>query len=222
MAPTMDHPVKATRRTLAGLATALLLAPVGCVQREGAADPSKLLATAESFERHRLYHLGSSFEGLPLTAAPDARGGPASGSQGVDFIYGTCDPGGGPFDEGGCAPPLSVQTWSACERYIALLADPYRRTKVRSVPAAYIDGDTRLELQTGELTVVIFARTLDQARRAAKALRSLDGRIAPAEELPPPVTGALSGRPAGWRRVAGGERSGPIHCVRTRQGVSEP
>jgi hypothetical protein len=31
----------------------------------------------------------------------------------VTFIYGTCDPSGG---EGGCAPPLEVQVWSACAR----------------------------------------------------------------------------------------------------------
>ncbi|MDP8907667.1 MAG: hypothetical protein M3N47_00825 [Chloroflexota bacterium] len=189
---------------------------VGCAETTTTRQPTELLASAKEFKRYRLYHLGSSFEGLTLTAAPDSGGGPATGNPAVDFIYGTCDPGGGLFDEGGCAPPLSVQIWSACERYIALLDVPYRSLKLRGVPAADVNGDARVELQTGDVTIVIFATKLDQALRAANALRSLDGRIKPGDDLPPPVSGALSGRPSGWRAIGGDDkRSGPVRCVRT-------
>lgn len=212
----MDRPAKPTSRAVAGMTAVMLLTLFGCTQApQRPADPSKLLERAKSFKRHRLYHLGPSFEGLPLTAAPDARGGPASGNPAVDFIYGTCDPPGGLFrNEGGCTPPLSVQSWSACERYIALLDISYRQMRIRGVPAADVDGDTRLELQTGDITIVIFANTRERARRAADALRSLDGGVGPEEDLPPPVRGALSGRPAGWRQVAASEPSGAIRCVR--------
>lgn len=187
--------VKPAGCALAAMAACVGAIFAGCADRP--ADPSQLLTTAKSFDRHRAYHLGTSFEGLPLTAAPDARGGPAGGNPGVDFVYGTCDPGGGLFADGGCAPPLSVQTWSACERSIAGLDVPYRRMTVRGVPAAAVDGDTRLEVQTGDVTVVVFATTRHLAWRAAHGLRSLDGRIAPRQELPAPVAGALAGRPAG-------------------------
>lgn len=202
---------------MAGTTAVMLVVLGGCTQAlNRSADPSQLLERAKAFKRHRLYHLGPSFEGLPLTAAPDARGGPASGNPAVDFIYGTCDPPGGLFeDRGGCAPPLSVQIWSACERHIASVGLRYRQMRIRGVPAADVQGDTRLELQTGDITIVIFATALDQARRAADALRSLDGRVGPREHLPPPVKGALSGRPPGWRKVAAPGPSPAIQCVRS-------
>lgn len=43
-------------------------------------------ASAKEFKRYRLYHPGSSFEGLPLTAAPNADGRPATGNPAVGFI----------------------------------------------------------------------------------------------------------------------------------------
>ena len=50
---------------LGGLAAALLLTLVGCAYGETRSEePSELLAAAKSFKRYRLYHLGSSFEGL--------------------------------------------------------------------------------------------------------------------------------------------------------------
>lgn len=195
---------------------ALVVLAVGCAETTTKRQPTELLASAKEFKRYRLYHLGSSFEGLPLSAAPDSGGGPATGNPAVDFFYGTCDPSGGVFDEAGCTPPLSVQIWSACERYIRGLDVPYRSLKLRGVPAADVNGDIRVELQTGDVTIVIFASKLDQALRAANALRSLDGRIKPGQDLPPPVNGALSGRPAGWRVLpADKRRSGPPRCVRT-------
>jgi hypothetical protein len=177
-------------RSIAATCLLIALLLTGCGDDETDAETSAgLLAGAQEFKHYLLFSVGSSFEGLPLVAAPDADGGPASTGAGVDFIYGTCKP---PAGEGGCAAPLSVQVHSACARPpIEKLSIPYRKVTLRGVPAALVDGDPRVELQTGEVTVVLFARTMARARRAAMALRSLDGRVRPADALP---------RPRGCRR----------------------
>jgi hypothetical protein len=50
-----------------------------------------------------------------------------------------------------------------------------------------------LEIYTGRTTVVIFGNDAAQIRRAADALRSVDGRIKPRQKLPPPDPGAIEG-----------------------------
>ena len=177
-------------RSIAATCLLIALLLTGCGNDETDAETSaRLLAGAQEFKQYRLFSVGSSFEGLPLVAAPDADGGPASGSPGVDFIYGTCEP---PDGEGGCSPPLTVQIHRACDRPpVEAMGGGYRKLTLRGVPAALVDGDPRVELQTGEVTVVLFARTMARARRAAMALRSLDGRVRPADALP---------RPRGCRR----------------------
>ena len=172
-------------RAASCLLVALLVA--GCGNDATDAETStRLLAGAQEFKQYRLYSAGSSFEGLPLVAAPDADGGPVPGNNtGVSFIYGTCKP---PADEGGCSPPLTVQIHRACERPpIESMGGGYRKLTLRGVPAALVDGDPRVELQTGEVTVVLFARTMARARRGAMALRSLDARVGPTDDLPRPV-----------------------------------
>ena len=72
----------------------------------------------------------------------------------VSFVYGDCTAD----DDMGCAPPLEIQVWPACRRHLALygsspLGPTVERTTVRGVPAAVVDGGTRLELQTGRSTV---------------------------------------------------------------------
>ena len=67
----------------------------------------------------------------------------------VTYIYGTCKAS----SDSGCAPPLEVQTWSACHRKRSLL------------------GGAHLGLSRGQTTIVIFARSERLARAAARALR---------------------------------------------------
>ena len=80
--------------------------------------------TVRDFSGFPLYSLGTQFEDLPLTAIVRvfgkplvrARGGravPDNRTNHMNFIYGTCAALGG---EGGCAPPLTVQIWPACDR----------------------------------------------------------------------------------------------------------
>lgn len=65
--------------------------------------------------------------------------------------------------------------------------------KIRGVPYLRNTAVGSLNVFTGQTTVTIFS-SWDRAMRAAKDLRSIDGRIAPKARLPSPVAGALEGR----------------------------
>lgn len=142
------------------------------------------------FGRHDVLWLGEGFEGLPLTqlservepAAPGFSPPIPSGVNMVVAIYGTCRPPAG--EEGGCAPPLQVQTWPACEVALADLERVDARLTVRGVPA--IEGAGRLALATGGVTVTIFGTSRAQARRAAAAL-VVANREGPAVGAPLPA-----------------------------------
>lgn len=159
------------------------------------------------------YSVGVKFDGLPRTdtkrvcEAPDATairaGAPALRDNNLTFIYGTCRI---PDDaEGGCSFPLSVQNFPACERNLSLYQRfpsptgdvyPHIETEVRGVPAAVFDDGRRIEVYTGDATVVIWGQT---ATRVSAAARSLQGThhgeaISPQQTLPPPEPGATAGR----------------------------
>jgi hypothetical protein len=134
---------------------------------------------------------GDVVDGLPLTAV--LRGGEAGY---VSFVYGDCEAS----DDAGCAPPAEVQVWPACRRHLGLYergppspGPVVERVAVRGVPAGFLDGGTRLELQTGRSTVVVFAGSRGRALRVAAALRSADGSIPAGVALPAPDQGALEG-----------------------------
>jgi hypothetical protein len=133
---------------------------------------------------------GDSVDGLPLTAV--LRG---AGARYVSFVYGDCEAG----DDAGCAPPAEVQVWPACRRHLGFYqrGSPFgpavEQVAVRGVPAMFLDDGTRLELQTGRSTVVVFAGARARALRIAAALRSADGSIPADVPLPPPEDGALAG-----------------------------
>ena len=69
------------------------------------------LRAAENFHAYRLYYLGNSFHGLPLTHV--GRGSGREPDRSWYFIYGTCEPEPG---QEGCAPPLDIQNESTCVR----------------------------------------------------------------------------------------------------------
>lgn len=156
--------------------------------------------------------LGSSFEGLAadrsrrceqpsaaeLALPPNAKP-PTSGVNMQLAVYGSC----APTADSGCAPPLQVQVWRACERNVSLYTRypgpngpiSFTRTTIRGVPAAIFDDGYRIELYAGDDTIVIFADTAARARAAAEALRgTVHGASRTAgEDLPAPAPGALSG-----------------------------
>lgn len=150
------------------------------------------------------YWLGTSFEALPLTSRSyscSAGGGEPTRMNEMSYVYGDCQPDPRQ-DEPSCSPPLEVQTFPACDRNLSLyglgggLSIGAHRLRLRGVPAISVVEDSRLELFTGDVTVVIFADSRAQARRAAAVLERApaDRAVASAETLPPPVPGHLTGR----------------------------
>jgi hypothetical protein len=189
--------VRRMRRLTAtcALGLAALVGAAGCGgdpgPRGAAVGGNFSLAQAQQFEEFPLYAPGEAFGDLPLTAverrfddSPDA---PPVRANYVDFLYGTCEP---PAREGGCAPPLSVQVWAACERNPMASGPELEREgplEIRGVPGYFFEGGRRLELSTGTATVVIFATGRDSALSAANALEGINNQVAARAPLPPPA-----------------------------------
>jgi hypothetical protein len=104
------------------------------------------------------YDAGAAVEGIQKSETvrrcePDV-GAPTRINMVVTF-YGSCEPAG---SDGGCAPPVQVQSWPSCERNLALYekypepdgpAKQYTKTTIRGVPAAIFDDGRRIEVYTG-------------------------------------------------------------------------
>lgn len=128
----------------------------------------------------RLYSLAQQFEGLALTTilrrCDDSPFDPSNGRANfVSYIYGSCDPqptAGDP--EGGCAPPIEVQVWPACERSIAdygashVASTATSLAQRRGVPSA--DFGDRIELYSDDSSVVVFAASPQLAERVVDGL----------------------------------------------------
>jgi len=162
------------------------------------------VALGQSSDRPRLeplsevrplpYHLGESFDGLPLTYV-DVLG---DGWR-VDVGYGECRRRGSrlnPLDEDRCDYPVFVQT----TRRMLELAGPYPavsrwercvRTEVLGVPAFIADRGlyNGLNLFTGQLEVAVMAER-SRLRAAARSLRAADG--VRRTRLPEPAAGVRS------------------------------
>lgn len=171
--------------------------------------------TVQRFAAFPLYSVGSQFENLPLTRITRTFNRPNLSAVGaaafslpdnrtnyVNFIYGTCTSRAG---EGGCAPPLTVQVWPACDRTLAdyyynmpqgVPSREYERVTLRGVPAAKF-ADGMLEIYSGRVTIVIFGDTDTLRLRAAENLvpvNDLAGAVSRGEPLPPPAGGAMEGK----------------------------
>lgn len=176
----------------ASLLIALALVSSG-LGGDGEREPrsSFTLEQARAFEEYPLYNAGDSADGLPLVAVLRRD----DTARYVSFVYGDCATG----DEAGCAPPAEIQVWPACRRNLALydgsrLESPSgERTTIRGVPAVSLDDGTRLEIQTGRSTVVVFADSRPRVLRIADALRAVDGSVTHGQPLPQPAPGALEG-----------------------------
>jgi hypothetical protein len=171
------------------LAAALALSgPAGGTRSRASFD----LERARSFGEFTLFDAGTSVDGLPLTAVLRRD----DTANFVSFVYGDCVAG----DDAGCAPPVEIQVWPACARNLALYdaghaaAGPAPEPAVvRGVPGALFDGGTRLELETGRSTVVVFAGSRARVLRVAAALRAVDGSVRRGAPLPPAAAYARGG-----------------------------
>ncbi|MGH3132896.1 MAG: hypothetical protein ACRDNY_03990 [Gaiellaceae bacterium] len=171
------------------LALALALAGSGPAgDGRGPARSTFSLEQARTFDEFPLYNAGDRVEGLPLVSVL-RRNDTASY---VSFVYGDCVAS----DDAGCAPPVEIQVWPACRRNLELYDSAQaggplpERVVTRGVPAAFFEEGTRLELQTGRSTVVVFAESRVRALRIAAALRAVNAPVPAGEPLPPPTRGA--------------------------------
>jgi hypothetical protein len=140
----------------------------------------------------RYFDLGRSFAGLRLTshseicnpASPPGAtvaSGPSEAVGYVSVVYGSCTPASGE----GCVPPLNVQSWPECARdpktykppgrlgASAARLNPSEAVTVSAapwIPARSFEAGTRLELYTGETTIVVFAGESRLAAEAGAAL----------------------------------------------------
>jgi hypothetical protein len=176
------------RPTLLALATSPLFALValllaaGCGSERSSADrtSSRVLPCTGPHEpaNFSAYSLGPTFENLPLTdqdrecdqAPPGAP--PERRLNIIEYAYGDCEP---PPGEGGCAKPLVVQNWPRCERdpsdYAVSHHNPLKaKVAVRGVPGHLYEGGLRLEVYTGNSTVVVFGTDEARVLRAGRAL----------------------------------------------------
>jgi hypothetical protein len=153
------------------------------------------LSLVEEFDAYPLYYAGDEVAGNKLETIVGEDGwerNPDQRSVGFTFIYGDCDPPDGLFAEGGCAPPVQIQTSSICDRNLRMYRGKQDVLDIRGAKASTNGGG--LEIFTGRTTVVIFALgdpdligpTIRQLRRV--------GQDAPSPRLPPPVPGGVWGK----------------------------
>jgi hypothetical protein len=183
----------------------------------GTAATGRLLPCEDEGARIAFPHfsLGPAFEGMTATYSMRRCDLPYPQepvrANFVSYIYGDCavtvDEG-----DGRCVPPLEVQSWPACERTLADYPARLQREArvVRGAPAAAFAESasglgTRLEVYTGNTTVVLFGHEPGQVARAANALVEelsqpplLPSMLRPstvqADPLAPAVPGAIEGQ----------------------------
>jgi hypothetical protein len=182
------------------LAVALAVAATGGEEQVRSASGLKQCPPEGSNDvNFSAYYLGDSFSGHSLTETLRVcnKPYPSERVRGnyISYIYGNCVP----RPDSGCAPPVEVQSAPACERSkpSRRIRRRARRHEVRGVPAVQFRGEARIELFTGDATVLIFGRTPTEVRKAAAALRSIPGSrvtVAPNARLPKPLRGALTGK----------------------------
>ncbi|MHB8531220.1 MAG: hypothetical protein ACYDC2_00730 [Solirubrobacteraceae bacterium] len=142
------------------------------------------------------FDLGTSFAGLPRTSMyrscyvpPHGNlvgPGPRSVAWISDAIYGSCTPGG---PEGGCGPPIDIQSWPECDRDYAPYGPAsdltprtsYRLSGSHRLPAVSLEHglSNRIELYEGRTTVVIFTDGPEGPRLASQAAHALARQMVP-------------------------------------------
>jgi hypothetical protein len=188
MTSTRTSPQMGRRVALrASLALAVLcaaLAGSGCATGQPRPITAGTLAEAETFPYFKVYWVGPSFAGQPLTAA-DGQIGYVSG-VGDSVYYGDCVHRKGILGGGNCLLPLQVTTVIYGLHSNATLG-PQSNMVIRGVPATVYDEGRSIELYSGRLAIDIFSDTFAHARRAALALRPINAPGTATGKLPAPV-----------------------------------
>lgn len=135
--------------------------------------------------RFSVYHLGPTLEGLILNDGSRHHVGtdpqfPELGRQdNVTYLYGECPAttAAGADVEGGCVPPIEVQSSPLCEKHKNLYQDPatsgwpFEALTIKGVPAAAFDQGRILEIYTLDTTITIYGKDAAQVLRVADLLR---------------------------------------------------
>lgn len=182
--------------------------------KRGEALPCTGLKAPINFE---VLSAGSQVAGLPMTdtirRCDTASPADESPANRITYVYGDCEL---PEGEGGCAPPLQIQTWPACQRSKAGYSFEGKPLPFRRLPshggAEVVEFnfalESRIEVYTKSSTVVIFA---DNRELALEAIESL----APQEVGEVPVTNPANLRgapPAGLAAPSDGAVEGDLPC----------
>ena len=164
-----------------------------------------------------IFSAGPSVAGVPLTNFTRRCGGTTSADEPppnfTNYLYGSCE-----VVEGapGCALPLQIQTWPACQRALGDYSFegkpiPYQELpKINGAEVVEINFmlDHRIEIYTGSSTIVIFAENRDLARKALSQLRSQKIGKPPATEPK-----ELKGQPDGdLAAPSDGATEGALQC----------
>jgi len=167
------------------------------------------------------FSLGEEYQGIELATVQRLCVTPSGSPETIrpnfiNYLYGECelvaDEDG--YVDGGCAPPLQVQSYPACERALAdyrLDADEaYPQGKRVTLPGGAVrvsfDGGTRVETYTGESTVVVFGDDPKLVAGAADAL-TLDQQ---SDEVGKPVPTSKTSNQ--FSRPSAGSLAGELKC----------
>jgi hypothetical protein len=172
-----------------------------------------------AWERGEHWWLGPYFAGLQVEATP--------AETGETYVYGDCEL---PEGEGGCSPPVQVQTASSCTRNpIGLDRLPYEVYLLRGGGLAAAYESTAVDVGTGRQTVTVFANEFEIV---GAALRDMRSRSQPGPQpLAPPVypmpvlrelkrVTAVAGRLGGVKAIAKATELKPFE-VRLRLRIAE-
>lgn len=154
---------------------------------------------------------GLSLTGTSRRCDPASSGGRWPNNY-VNYSYGACRI---PKGATGCSPPLTIQTWPACQRSMSDYSFEGKPLPHRKLPpwggaevVEFTFPANRVEVYTKATTIVIFAASPELARKAVRLLR-------PQEKGTPPARNAddLSGaRPEGLAPPSKGSMEGVLEC----------
>jgi hypothetical protein len=147
------------------------------------------LGEVKGFEEYRVYFAGSEVGGYPLESVDKSEARRKGHRSAIwNFGYGDCTPA----PDSGCGLPVTVQNWSACQRWAGIYPGKPRLFAFHGAKAAWVPTAGSLEIYSGRTTVVIFAHSRDLAKAAARKLREVHQAEAP-KRLRAPARGSLRG-----------------------------
>jgi len=193
------HSVLSIAGRRAGLAVrisilAMVAGACGGPERTGDPHLSHQLREAKIFIEFPVYWDGARLGRLPLTGVDLA---PEHYRIAYTFLYGTCADSG---SEGGCAPPLEIQTTDLCNRLPRDLGLSHRlgsrlRGAVTSPAEGGADNGASISLYVKGATITIYGDRPTRVRAAVAALQGVNSLapVRPGQPLPAATMRQIAG-----------------------------